>query len=193
MAACHQCGFSLEVIDSRMGIVPQLTPPVSDLHKQLSRADRRRALSAVGDLSRRFPQVELSYVVTALPDQLPPAEYAFWLFNRAGISSTVERGGKNRRILLLVDSKSKHAVTMIGYGLEPFLAARHLQPCLLAAMGSLKSGEYGRGCEVFVAELTRQLQSVLAEIDRGFGVSDESLWVDSASPGPIQLFTPALV
>ena len=175
-----------------MGIVPQLTPPISDLKKQLTRADKRRAHSALGDLTRRFPQVELSYVVAALADHLPIGEYAFWLFNRAGISSAVERAGKNRRILFFVDSKTTRAVTMIGYGLEPFLAERHLQPCVLAAMGSLRAGDYGRACEAFVSELARQLHSVQVGIDRGFGLSDESVWEEAGSSEPFQVFSPVL-
>jgi uncharacterized membrane protein YgcG len=175
-----------------MGIVPQLSPPLSDVCKLLSRFDSRRATAASQALTRRFPQIELSIVVTALGEDIRLKEYVFWLFNRAGLSSAVERGGKNRHILLLINVQNRKAVAMIGYGLEPFVAERHLQSCLVAADAALKRGEFGRCCEAFAEELTRQLSEVQKEIDRAFGLSDDDDWEDASAGHAIQVLVPAM-
>lgn len=181
--ACRQCGFSLEAADRAFGIPPALDRPVADGAQVLGALARRSLLAEIAKLERRFPQVSFAVVLTQVPEQAIPAAYAFWLFNRGQLSSAIESGGENRLVLLMIDTETRQAVTMIGYGLEPLLREAQLQACLQAASVALGRGRHGQAIEAFVRELDRQLLEACRLVPQQFGLVDDTLWVDASAPG----------
>lgn len=156
---------------------------MADADQALGLLARRSVLAAIAQVERRFPQVDIAVVLTEVPEQAPLAAYAFWLFNRGQLSSAIQSGGENRLVLLLIDTQTRQAVTMIGYGLEPLMRESQLQACLQAASVALERGRFGQGIEAFVRELDRQFLEVCRLVPRQFGLAEESQWVDASAPG----------
>nr|WP_246431145.1 TPM domain-containing protein [Prosthecobacter dejongeii] len=156
-----------------------LNGPLVDLARVLSGSQRRSVLKTIQALHQRFPQVSLAAVMTDLLPEIPLALHAFWLFNRGSLFSAVERGGDNHGVLLLIDTSSQRAVTIIGYGLEPFVSEMTLEVCLNAAAGSLAKEEYGPALEAFIREIERQLTTLQHQLPRTFGFEDAGTWLAS--------------
>lgn len=182
-AACGQCGFSLEAADRAFGIAPTLERPIADLDDVLGMLTRRRALKVIADVERRFPQLNLAVVLIPVPDQAPLAAFAFWLFNRGQLSSALQKGGENRLVLLLIDTRTRQAAAMPGYGLEPLMKESQLQTCLQAACPALQRGRHGQAIEAFARELGRQLSELCRLLPTQFGLKDDAQWVDASAPG----------
>lgn len=178
-ATCGQCGFSLETADRVFGIAPTLERPISDNSEVLGSFARKKVARVIADLERRFPQVAVAVVLTEVPQQAPLAAYAFWIFNRSQLSSAVEKGGGNHLVLLLIDTPTKRAITMVGYGLEPFIQETHLQSCLQAAEQPLQHGHLGQAIEAFTQELNSQMGELCRLIPKQFGLVDDAHWVDA--------------
>lgn len=117
-AACRQCGFSLEA-DRAFGIAPALQRPVSDLTGMLGSFARRKVAQVIADLERRYPQLAVAVVLTKVPPQAPLAAYAFGFSTAASFAGA--RGGNNHLVMLLIDTHTDQAITMVGYGLEPLI------------------------------------------------------------------------
>ena len=120
-AACTACGFTLAALDPHLGIPPQLTPPVVDMAQVLSSSARRTLVEATRRAEQHFPDIHAVVILADVPANLSPELYAFWLFNRTGLFSEVEKGGDNHGVLLLLDTQSARCAVMIGYGLEPLM------------------------------------------------------------------------
>lgn len=182
-AACRQCGFSLEAADRAFGIPPSLQSPVADPSGLMGSMSRRRAERVIAEVMRRFPQLAVAAVLIEVPAQAPLVPFAFWIFNRGQLSSSVEKGGENRLVMLLIDTNSDRAIAMVGYGLEPFIQEVHLQCCLQAAQQPLRRKSPGQAIESFVRELERQLGELCRQVPRQFGLAEEIHWLDAAAPG----------
>ena len=182
-ATCRQCGFSLETADRAFGIAPTLERPISDNSGVLGSFARKKVARVIADLERRFPQVAVAVVLTEVPQQAPLAAYTFWIFNRSQLSSAVEKGGANHLVLLLIDTQTKRAITMVGYGLEPFVQETHLQSCLQAAEQPLQNGHFGQAIEAFTRELDRQMGRLCRLIPKQFGLVEDAQWVNATQDG----------
>lgn len=182
-AACRQCGFSLEVADRTFGIAPALQRPIADMAGVLGAFSLRRAAHVIAEVERRFPQLRIAAVLTEVPPQAPLLPYAFWLFNRGSLSSAVEKGGENRLVMLLMDTSSDRAITMLGYGLEPFMQEAHLQSCLQAAEQPLRRRRYAQAIESFARELDRQLVELCRLVPKQFGLVPEAQWLNAGAAG----------
>lgn len=182
-AACRQCGFSLELADRTFGIAPSLQGPIADTAGVLGALAHRRAAHVIDDVERKFPQLSVAVVLMDVPQQAPLIPYAFWLFNRSSLSSAVEKGGENRLVMLLVDTSSDRAITMVGYGLEPFLQEIHLQSCLQAAEQPLRRRRFAQAIESFARELDRQLVEMCRLVPKQFGLVQESQWLNACAAG----------
>ncbi len=182
-AACRQCGFSLEVADRTFGIAPALQRPIADPAGILGVFAQKRAESVIDQVERRFPQISIAAVLMDVPQQAPLVPYAFWIFNRGRLSSAVEKGGENRLVMLLIDTNSDRAITMVGYGLEPFIQEMHLQSCLQAAQQPLQRRQFAQAIESFARELDRQLRELCGLVPRQFGLVQAAQWLDVGSPG----------
>lgn len=182
-AACRQCGFSLEAADRAFGIAPSLQRPIADISGRLGKFAQRRAAHVITEVERRFPQLSIAAVLMGVPPEAPLVPYAFWLFNRGSLSSAVEKGGDNHLVMLLIDTSSDRAITMVGYGLEPFLQETHLQSCLQAAEQPLRRKRFAQAIESFARELDRQLVELCRLVPKQFGLVDEALWLNAGAAG----------
>ena len=159
---CVACGFSLAEADRKMGIPPQLSAPVADRHQHLNAGDVRRIAVLTTRIEKKFPQLHLAAVIDRVPADVSMPVYTFWLFNRAGISSSVERGADNHLVLLVIDAggrPSKGAACMIGYGLEPFVGKAELGRCLDLAAAEVAAGHHGKAALSFFSALQTVLQN----------------------------------
>lgn len=165
-----ECGFSLEALDRLCGMAPQLEDGVSDLTQEFRVRQIEGIHRVIERLERVFPQVRFAVVTCQPPPGIPLALYTFWLFNRGGLSSAVERAGMNRWVLLSLNTGAAGAAAMIGYGLEPFVAADQLAASLQAMRPYMASGEHGRAVEAFLLAMEPQLVEAAADLDLAFGI-----------------------
>ncbi len=170
---CSQCGFSLPALEKLVGIAPTLKADVTDMAGELSGGETRGLRRCLARLERRFPQVRCAVVVSSPPPDIALALHAFWLFNKGGLVSAVERGGSNRLVLIVLDPEAQKLACMIGYGLEPFVSEGRLIACLQAALPFLASGQAGKGLEACVEQLEIHLAEVAGSLDKGFGIGQE--------------------
>ena len=180
-AACRQCGFSLEALDRQMGIPLMLRTPVSDLAHLLTAGGKRAVQRAARTLEQRFPDITFVAVLTDIPPEVPPAIYAFSIFNRGSLFSALEKGGGNHGVLLLLDSILPRATAMIGYGLEPFIGETVLEVCLTAASPSIAKEQPAAAIESFLRELDRQLSTIVEALPCVFGYDEHAAWFDSST------------
>ena len=180
--ACGQCGFAVDVADRAYGVPPALHKPVTDPRRTLSSFARRRVLRKVAQIEHHYPQLELAVLLLDVPKQTPMSAYAFWLFNRGQLSSAVDKGGKNRLVMLLVDVESERAAAMVGYGLEPFLPERQLDMCVARFTQLAARGGLAEAVEGFLSELDMQLRTVVLQLPRQFGLAADENWQELAEP-----------
>lgn len=169
-STCSQCGFSLPALEKLIGIAPSLKADVTDMEGELKGREIKSLRRALSRLERRFPQVRCAVVVSTPAPDISLALHAFWLFNKGGIVSAVERGGANRLVLVVLDPAASKLACMIGYGLEPFVSEGRLTACLQAALPGIASGQTGKGLEACIEQLEIHLTEVAAGLDQGFGI-----------------------
>lgn len=169
--------------DRTFGIPPALRRPIADLTGVLGSIAQRRAAHVISEVERRFPQLSIAVVLMEVPPQAPLVPYAFWIFNRGSLSSAVAKGGENHLVMLLIDTNSDRAITMVGYGLEPFMQETHLQSCLQAAQQPLQRRRFAQAIESFARELDRQLVELCRLVPRQFGLVAEAQWLNASAGG----------
>jgi uncharacterized membrane protein YgcG len=183
---CGHCQFSLGALSAQLGIPPQLTPPVADLAEVLTRKEKKALVQEIEQMEQRFPDIVGIAVFADIPETLSPELYAFWLFNRASLFSSVEQGGSNHGVLLLIDAAKSRATAMIGYGLEPLIPEQTLEICLIGASHHLKKGNRAAAAEAFFRELPRQLLELSATWPKLFGYSETHPWYDASTGQLVQ-------
>ncbi len=172
--ACPRCGLTMEKASAFFGAPPRLDSGVSDNAGVLSGTDARRLNRAIKSFERKFPQAGFTAAFIALPgDTLGPA-YTMWVFNRCHPGAGEISGSGNRHVLLLVDVSGGGAWMTLGYGLEPFVGARHLQRCLDAAYLHFATGRWAEGAHAAIAELNGLLREIHTSLPRIFGLTTES-------------------
>jgi uncharacterized membrane protein YgcG len=171
-AAECACGFSLAALDKALGIPPTLKANVTDMVNELTAGEIRRITAETERLERRFPQMNFAVVACSPPEGTTLALYLFWLFNRGGLGSAVERGGMSRMVMLGIDPYAGLAACMIGYGLEPLVSEARITAALNAAFPAFARDSTGDGVEAFLAEMERQLAEVASTVPQSFGLSE---------------------
>jgi uncharacterized membrane protein YgcG len=171
-ASCSKCGFTLPGLDRLLGIPPVLKYPLTDMRRVFSAADVRRIERQVLRLEHRFPGVRGAVVTAVTHSQISLGLYTFWLFNRGGLTSAVERGSHNRLILLVIDTQAHKASCMIGYGLEPFFSPAAQQACLQVMMAELARDKYGPAVLKFFQQLDSELEKAVQSLPRTFGLNE---------------------
>lgn len=166
------CGFSLAALDKLLGIPPTLHTAVCDMVGELTGGETRRLTAVIERLERRFPQLKFAVVVCTPPENVTLALYTFWLFNRGGLASAVERGGTSRMVMLGIDPHAGKMACMIGYGLEPFIAQARITAAMNAAFAALVTDQTGKGVEAFFDEIERQFSEVATKLDQSFGLGE---------------------
>ena len=91
--------------------------------------------------------------------------------------------------MLLIDTHSDRAITMVGYGLEPLIQEAHLQSCLQAAYQPLQRRRFAQAIESFVRELDRQLVALCRLVPKQFGLVPEAQWLNASAAGEDALGT----
>ncbi len=168
---CPHCGFSLTKLDAIFGTVPRVTPGISDFASLFSDREKRKLQSALYHFHKRFPQVTLHIVTNRLrPGENLPA-WAFWIFNRAGISRSVDVGGENRNALLCIDAENARAAIIVGYGLEPFVGEQHLQDVVASAANDYRGNRFFEGTQLAINSLDQVLSRICSGLDRTYGVN----------------------
>lgn len=180
-ATCAACAFTLAALDGPLGIPPQLTAPVADVGRVLSFRAKRSLAEAVHLAEQHFPDLHGIVVTAAVPAGVAPELYAFWLFNRTGLFSAVEKGGDNHGVLLLFDTTAPRCVVTIGYGLEPLLPAAMLETAITAATPYVMKQNYGGAGTAFFRELERQLDQASQKWPSTFGYAETASWFESAT------------
>lgn len=180
---CLQCNFSLAGLEKIMGFAPHLKTDVTDMAGHLKGREIKALRQAIFHLQRRFPQVRCAVVVSVTPESVTLPLYVFWLFNKGGLSSAVERGGANRLVLIVHDPEADKLACMIGYGLEPFVSEDRMADCLQAALSGISAGETGKGLEACIARFDAHLAEVAASIERGFGLGVEYEHLEQLTEG----------
>lgn len=180
-AACLACGFTLAALDPHFGIPPQLTPPVVDIARVLSASSRRTLIEATRRAEQHFPDLHAVVITAEVPSDFSPDLYAFWLFNRTGLFSEVEKGGDNHGVLLLLDTQVARCAVMIGYGLEPLIPQLALETSLIAATPYLVKQNYASAGQAFFREFERQLEMTSESWPKTFGYSESTPWFDSST------------
>lgn len=190
--SCGACGLSLEALASHMGMATVLSTPVADLAGVLSRGEARVIQADALAFERRFPQVGTAVVLVEAPPQIPLTVQAFWWFNRGGLFSAAESGGKNHGVLLFVDTSRRSTAAVLGYGLEPLIPESVVELCLAAASRSVEKGAYAQAVGAFFRELARQFTSLLDELPRIYGHAPDERWLDAALPDSTAQAMPAV-
>ncbi|MGI8603733.1 MAG: TPM domain-containing protein [Verrucomicrobiales bacterium] len=172
---CGACGFTLERVDLFFGVMPRLHPGLCDVAPLFGPRDCRMIRRAINRLADSFPQVGFSIVTTSLDVDQPISAYAFWIFNRGGVCRELQRGGRNHDILLTLDATNARAALIIGYGLEPFVSAAHLQRTLEAGSADFAAKRWVDGVIAVVQASGAMLTEVCAQLPRAFGIDMESV------------------
>ncbi len=167
---CPQCGFSLYQLSAEFGRLPTIKGVVTDLPHKLGYRDAAKARSAIRRFVRQFPDIRFHVILTGLHEEDSIAKYAFWIFNQSGICSTLHKGGLNFNILLVLDTAYQRANLSIGYGLEPFVSAAHLDAALSKSKDALKAEDYATTITTTLAELTNTLHEVGDKIPKTYGL-----------------------
>jgi hypothetical protein len=142
---CPSCHLTLDRASAILGPVPRIAPGVADLAGVLAKGDAKRIGKAAARLMWNFPQVTLHVLLHEFPGEHPFDLHVFWLFNCGGLSSTAQKGGENRSLLLAIDPVAGRAALMAGYGLEPFLGDDALDHLLELSEPAWQAGEWARG------------------------------------------------
>lgn len=186
--ACVQCGFTMEQADRVFGGPPALHPPVCDLAKLLSNGEKQRLTLVARNLEAKFPQVRLAIVTKAVPDGVQARGLVFWLFNRAGLCSSMEKGGDCHLVLLFLDPSAHVLSGMIGYGLEPFLSREEFEQCLAAGKAELSASKWGEGLGATLRSLDERFTAICTGSERTFGLAPEwTLVTDEIPPSEAEL------
>lgn len=167
---CPRCGFSLERVDAYFGQMPRISPDVTDLAGLFRASDFRRINDARERLKERFPQITFSVAAVSLKPEQPLTAYAFWIFNKGGICVDLMRGGKSRNMLLTLDAASARASLMIGYGLEPFVAANVLQEIVNQGAPHFARDHWVDGIVSVIDAASARLADIFGSLGRVYGL-----------------------
>jgi uncharacterized membrane protein YgcG len=173
---CSLCGFSLASLDRIFGAIPRLTPELCDNAQVFGPAHIKRLRTAMAAFHVRFPQSSFHIVTDNLPATTNLKAYAFWLFNRASLSSDLNRGAGNHDFLLTIDAANKRAALIVGYGLEPFVNNQHLDQVLAAAENSFAACQYFEGTRLIIENTARSLSRIASGLDETYGISVKDIY-----------------
>ena len=128
------------------------------------------------EFEQRFPGLQFTTLIHDAPAGVPPRPYLFWLFNRCGLHSALEKGGANRYVLFWIAPNTRQAAVIIGYGLEPLLSDQILSEALAAAAPHVTSGRWSQAGVAFARSLDQSLVELHSQLPAVFGWFPENSW-----------------
>ena len=162
-ASCGQCSLTLERLDRALGVPPLISQPVNDFCDSLTRSVKRKLEVVLEGFEQRFPQLGAAVAFCVPPEGIPLGAYTFWMFNHNQAVSALEAGSSNRLVLIALYPERGTAACMIGYGLEPFLAATDLQQCLQAGSTAFAAKDWVSG----VTSVFQALDALAVQVING--------------------------
>jgi len=171
---CAHCSFSLAEADRLYGIPPQVSPTLSDLADAISRKDERNILESLLEKHRLFPQLRFSVVLTRLSADVSLRAYTFWLFNRSGLATSMEKGGNCRVVLLAIDVATLRVACMVGYGLEPFVNDESLSRIVHAALPALRARDFTKSVLQGLDQAESEFSRVAQVVPQAYGLYEEA-------------------
>ncbi len=172
---CPQCQFDLESAGRSFGLLPVLQAPLTDLAGALTPGHVRHVQKALETFPQRFPQMLFHVVITKLPKDQNAAAFCFWLFNKGGLCTPMEKGGTCHDALLLLDVEHHRAVCIIGYGLEPFVNQEALDQIAQAALPALHRSQCHEAVDAVLHKADEIFSAACATAPRAFGLSDHDI------------------
>lgn len=178
---CPECKLELRTAKRVLGLPPRLNPlGVTDFASCLSASEEKRLLKAIAIFQQRFPQSRIAVVFREFVPEVPLGAQLFWLFNTSGLASEDSKHGKNRDLLIGIDTNQNIAGLTIGYGLEPFLGQDALDHLMQLAVPKLELGEYATGILEVITALSLLMEGVcrglrdMLGLDIDFAVKEQA-------------------
>ncbi|MFM1560190.1 MAG: hypothetical protein ACKJSK_12825 [Roseibacillus sp.] len=169
---CPQCKLELLSAKRVLGPAPRLNHQgVSDFSNCITPREEKRLVCAIDNFQERFPQTRLAVVFKAFSPEIPLGTQLFWLFNTAGLASEGSKQGKNRDILIGINTSKSEAGLTIGYGLEPFLGQDALDHVMQFAVPSMQSGEHAKGVHEIIRGLSLLMEGVCRDLRDMLGLN----------------------
>ncbi len=168
---CPSCQLSLTSAKALLGPAPRLYKGLNDTIGLLDNSGTKKIQTALANLTRKFPQVDMHAVTRKFDPQFPLSTHLFWLFNQGDLSADDRKGGKNRTILLSLDPEQGRIGLMVGYGLEPFLPRKALDHVLEKAQPSLDASNFTKAILVVIESLDDLMSGVCEGFEETLGVS----------------------
>lgn len=130
------------------------------------------------EFEQRFPGLRLTTLVHEAPPGVQPRAYLFWIFNRCGLHSAIEKGGSNKHVMLWIDPGSGQGKmsAMVGYGLEPIVSDSLLNQALQASAGPASTGQWAQAGVAFIESLDHALADLQTRLPTLFGWFPEHTW-----------------
>lgn len=151
---CHGCGFTLEVLDRKLRVVPERIGFANDFADLLTEAEKASLEAYVAELCQRL-QGELVLVTVRSTAPVKPSEYVFWLFNRWEVGGVAHAG-----LMVLLTQRERRIECEVGYGWEPIVtdleSGKILDEKILPL---LKDGKFFAA----LAESMKQLAHIIAQ------------------------------
>ncbi|MGB0774451.1 MAG: TPM domain-containing protein [Akkermansiaceae bacterium] len=167
---CPQCQISVKSAAALLGPMPRYSKGINDRQNTLANNEQKKIQTALADLTRRFPQIEMHILIQTFNNQYPLATHLFWVFNEGEFCSADRKGGKNHSILLGLDTKHGRIGLIPGYGLEPFLPTKALDHILEKVHPLLAEAEYGKAILAVIASLDELLSGICESIEENLGI-----------------------
>jgi uncharacterized membrane protein YgcG len=139
---------------------------------------RSLSCAALRLFEKKFPQILFSVFVDDLDGGVSVSEFAFWLANRARVSSLEKMHGENFDLLLVIDLATRSASLVAGYGLENHVSEHDLEIALDELAGPLRQGDAPAGIRALLDALIRVLRARARESGHRERPRREEVWAD---------------
>lgn len=170
---CPHCGFTLLVAERYFGIPPQVKADITDLANVLSKKEKRDLQQLLRVKRLRFPQARFAVVMDNVTPEVPLGSYAFWLFNKSGLASAMQKAGDCHLILLVFDVENHRCTGMVGYGLEPFVSEEILARILDAGMTAFQEGRFTDSIKSILHQADIEFTALCNTIPKTYGLTEE--------------------
>lgn len=157
-SGCASCGFSLSLLDQRLGTHAVVIDRLVDTQHLLRLRDSVRLESRLDEFERRFPQAFCTLFLGVLPSGVSAGEGGFWLLNHGIRTCQGMVRSTHYGIALVIDPSTHEASLSLGYSLEPLFSPGILDEMLRKVSPALWHGDYMRAITQVVAGIDKTLR-----------------------------------